>query len=311
MNLGTKDYDTTLTRLITILSKLSANELPTLKELADDFNVTIRTIQYDIYSRLKAFPITKDDYKRLKFVDGFSLDKSMLTTDEMIAVSLGISIISDIPTFTKASKTAIQKLLFPKFLNPFSNMDDSLMPSIEVNPEVVKKLQNAIIKMLPCKIYFGSTRKIHYPIRISMCCNDWYLYSTEFLTNKISTCLVSQITDVEIITFNSPTQRNFTELHQITANVHPSMFDSIYSTEAIIEVDDLIENELLKSQVLNKEFLIARKKDGKAIYRYSVINDEDVSSLIKLCMPYIKVLKPETLRQRLSYEIRKFLKYIT
>ena len=68
-----KDYDKALTRLISILSKLHFDERPTILELASEFNVSKRTIQYDLYNRLISYPISKDDIGRLKFEDDFTL----------------------------------------------------------------------------------------------------------------------------------------------------------------------------------------------------------------------------------------------
>ena len=69
-----KDYDPILKRLITIITKLSNNERYTTQEFADEFNVTVKTVQNDIYKRLyNSFPITKDKLGRFKFEDGFSL----------------------------------------------------------------------------------------------------------------------------------------------------------------------------------------------------------------------------------------------
>ena len=52
------DYDKTVTRLITILSKFSQNEPVNPKELAEEFNVSVRTIQKDLKDKLMPnFPI--------------------------------------------------------------------------------------------------------------------------------------------------------------------------------------------------------------------------------------------------------------
>ena len=52
---------------------LLKDERPTIKSLAIEFNVSIRTIQKDIYERLVQFDITKDSFGQLKFRDEFSL----------------------------------------------------------------------------------------------------------------------------------------------------------------------------------------------------------------------------------------------
>lgn len=68
-----KSYDKALKRLITILSKIHKDERPTIEELSSEFNVSKRTIQYDIYNRLQEYPIIKDKEGRLIFMDDFSL----------------------------------------------------------------------------------------------------------------------------------------------------------------------------------------------------------------------------------------------
>ena len=71
-----KNYDTVMTRLLLIIKKLSLDERPLIKELAMEFNVSIRTIQIDIYKRLIHIVfIEKDKNGRLKFIDGYDICK--------------------------------------------------------------------------------------------------------------------------------------------------------------------------------------------------------------------------------------------
>jgi|GEM_PF-1541289 len=60
-----RSYDKALYRLISILGMLLKDEKPTIKELSEEFNVSIRTIQMDIYTRLHRFDIQKDSLGRL------------------------------------------------------------------------------------------------------------------------------------------------------------------------------------------------------------------------------------------------------
>ena len=67
------NYDKALFRLISILQMLQRDELPSLQDLATEFNVTTRTIQKDIYQRLSSFDIVKNKDGRFMFDDSFSL----------------------------------------------------------------------------------------------------------------------------------------------------------------------------------------------------------------------------------------------
>ena len=65
-----KSYDKAVDRLISIILKINQKERPSIKELAEEFNVTDRTIQNDIYKRLVFLPIEKRE-GRLYFPDNF------------------------------------------------------------------------------------------------------------------------------------------------------------------------------------------------------------------------------------------------
>ena len=65
-------YDKALYRLVSIIAMLLKDERPTIKSLAIEFNVGIRTIQKDVYQRLGQFDIEKDPSGHLKLGDSFS-----------------------------------------------------------------------------------------------------------------------------------------------------------------------------------------------------------------------------------------------
>ncbi len=57
------DYDKILTRLTTILKRLNDGEALSIKDLAEEFNVSTRTIQRDFNERLISFPIIQVNKK--------------------------------------------------------------------------------------------------------------------------------------------------------------------------------------------------------------------------------------------------------
>jgi len=60
-----KSYDPVLFRVVDIMHKLFLDERPTIEELRIEYNVSVRTIQNDIYKRLSCFTIEKDENKQL------------------------------------------------------------------------------------------------------------------------------------------------------------------------------------------------------------------------------------------------------
>ena len=68
-----KSYDKALFRLLSIILMLAKDERPTISSLAEEFNVSRRTIQVDVYKRLCGFDITKDTLGRLGFGEMFDM----------------------------------------------------------------------------------------------------------------------------------------------------------------------------------------------------------------------------------------------
>ena len=78
------DYDKALTRLRVILQRLNDGESLGVKELADEFNVSTRTIQRDFNERLIAhYPIYQEN-KKWKMQDGFRVEKTKSLEDEIV-----------------------------------------------------------------------------------------------------------------------------------------------------------------------------------------------------------------------------------
>ena len=77
------DYDKILTRLTVILSKLNNGEALSVKELAEEFNVSSKTLQRDFNERLNNFPIYQDK-RKWKMQDGFKIEKSKSLEEQLV-----------------------------------------------------------------------------------------------------------------------------------------------------------------------------------------------------------------------------------
>ena len=78
------DYDKTLTRLNTIIAKLNEGEALSVKALAEEFNVSERTIQRDFNERLMSLYPIYQDKKRWKMQEGFKIEKSTNVEDTIV-----------------------------------------------------------------------------------------------------------------------------------------------------------------------------------------------------------------------------------
>ena len=85
-----KSYDKKIFRLIHMLNRLNSGNLFRTSELAEEFNVTSRTIQRDLeLLNMAGFPVIYEDDK-YKFMNGFSLQKISVTPAEKFLLNIWV-----------------------------------------------------------------------------------------------------------------------------------------------------------------------------------------------------------------------------
>jgi len=301
-----KNYDPILQRLITIITKLSNNERYTTAEFAKEFNVSIKTIQNDIYKRLyNSFPITKDNLGRFKFEDGFSLDKSILDNREMILVSLSLNCIQDnSDIFNKTSQSILQKLLYPNFFNPYYIKKEQF-ESIDMNSTIIKEIETAIKNKIIVNIGCSNNIKTVEPYKIASFDNFWYLFAKDLKDNKIKTFMLSNIKHIELT--NKKYKTNQKTIDSVLENIHSAWFDDGQTFEVVIEVLPPITQYFLKRDFLQSQEIIEKKSNGNLIIKFEVTHDEDIDNLIKSWLPHIKVLEPTRFKNKIKKELEKYL----
>ncbi len=296
-----KDYDTTLTRLIGILSKLSNNERYNTKEFALEYNVGVRTIQKDINQRLISFPIEKDIDRKFKFIDGFSLNKSMLTTDEMMLVSLALSQFEDVSDFDKLTNSTLKKLLNPATFNPYFVKQDDL-EDINIDSASINSLEDAIKLQ---NIVLIDSKQVE-PYKIVNYDGIWYLFAKDIEANKIKTFMLSKIKDLEIMSKKHNVSQK--QIEQVLEKTHSAWFEDGQCFEVKIKVDSVIaiyfkQKEFLQSQVILEEY-----DDGSLLVSFEVSHDEDIDNIIKSWLPNIEIIEPKRLRDKIIQELEDYLK---
>jgi predicted DNA-binding transcriptional regulator YafY len=299
-----KDYDKTLTRLIGILSKLSLNQLPSMHELAEEYNVTIRTIQKDIYQRLIAFPIEKNVEGRLCFSEGFSLNKSLLGAEEMILVSLSLAQFDGVEHFEKISQNILKKLLYPKLFNPYFIKQQKLEP-LKTNSKIFNNLKTAIQEQTIVKILFDEYWVEVEPYKLTNFDGFWYLFAKDIEAKKIKTWMLSKIERIQV------SQEHYkTSIKQIDAtlnHVHSAWFEDGQVYEVTIKVHAEIAHYFKQKEFLQSQKILRTLDDGSLHVAFEVSHDEDVDNMIKAWLPHIEVIAPKRYRDKVLAEMQAYV----
>jgi len=105
-------YDKKILRLMFILNRLSSKETVTTPTLAQEFNVTTRTVQRDLELLSQTGFPTFFDNGTYKFTDGFSLRKINITKEEKFLLMLFYKLFSKIgQPFNVTAKNLLDKIL--------------------------------------------------------------------------------------------------------------------------------------------------------------------------------------------------------
>lgn len=229
-----KDYDKTLTRLIGILSYLSNDERLNTKELAEEYNVSARTIQKDIKERLLNFPIVKDTTGKFMFEYGFTLNKSLLTQDEMMLVSLALSQFEEVSDFNKLTSSALKKLLNPSTFNPYYVKQDDI-EDLEIDSEMIEKIEEAI-KLQNHLLIQGVRGDIEVePYKIAAYDGIWYLVAKDEVDQKTKTFMISRIQKVKILQNKHKISQH--QIEQLLDKTHSAWFEVGNCYEVKIKVE--------------------------------------------------------------------------
>ncbi|MEN6312856.1 MAG: YafY family protein [Clostridiaceae bacterium] len=174
-----------LDRLLGILTILLKNDRVTAPQLAEKFEVTRRTIGRDIDTLCQAgIPIVthQGGGGGISVADGYKLDKSILTADELssiIAALKGIGSVSEKSQIERtldklsASKDTVVSLREPIFIDLASHYKGSLMPKIKLIKQAV--LEQRLIEF---DYYYekGQSRRRIEPYFVIFQWTAWYVF---------------------------------------------------------------------------------------------------------------------------------------
>ena len=302
-----KDYDKTLRRLTQILSKLSYDERPNTKELAQEFNVSVRTIQKDIKDNLCEFPIVKDSNGKFMFHDGFSLNRSILDNDEMVFLKVALSQFNDVRNIDKIKHRIFQKLSTKNFYNPYYIKQDDI-EDLDIDSDFIERLERQINNQEILKLTL-LTRVIEVEAyKIVNFDGFWYLFAKDLDDLKIKTFKLSEIKKVVF------TQRYYKltpqEIEIILDRAHSAFYSDGNSFEVIIKVDKEIAIYFKSKDFLESQNILEEYDDGSLKVSFEVSHDEDIDNIIKAWLPHVEVLEPLRFKNKLLNELETYIQKV-
>jgi predicted DNA-binding transcriptional regulator YafY len=300
------DYDKTLYRLTTILSKLNSGEVLSVKELAEEFNVSTRTIQRDFNERLTTYPIYQEN-KKWKMAEGFRLEK---TTD------IENSIILDI--IEKMAQGVGQKFHTKanKLLSQIKNEQNSPIYTkldIEDITDHIKEIQlleEAISKKVVIESkYKREKRKVTIvvqPLKIVNFEGFWYLIAKDTQSDIVKKYYLKNISLIKL------RETTFTTDERLDRVLNDSISVWFDTNQEQFEVKLSITAQKAKffqrKPIAPTQRILAIYQDGSIDIGVKITHPMEVIPLIKYWIPHIEVIEPSFIKEQIMNDLKEYMK---
>lgn len=288
-------HDKIATRLALILTKLNNGERFTVEELADEFKVTVRTIQRDLNERLIYIPIIKENNHY--FMDAYALGKLNFEDIKNFATISGIKSL-----YPVLNNGFISDILNIK-LNNIYLVKNQGFENISHHQDWFNKISAAILKSSPIEFTYKEKHRVVNPYKLVNNEGVWYLFAEE--NEQLKSFTFSKIKQ-----FSWTTESNvFTpkkEFLDIISQNDTNWFSQTL-IEVVLEVDNLAKEYFFRKDILpNKQILEQNNKYFKISTKVSY--DDEILKVVKYWIPYIKIISPLYLQDKFTNILEDYLK---
>jgi len=308
MSKNTKKYDPKIFRLMTILNKLSVEGEVHSRELADEFKVTIRSVQRDLeLLNGTGFPLASAEKGTYSFVEGYSLRTASLTAEEAsllaflneVAHSLG-------EKFTESFRTIFKKVLFQGGESPYY----AKIPkgtSIDRATPFLKQLEHAVAESKVVTLHYlvkGQEKSFLVdPLKIAFFEGFWYLISRVHHKDWIRNFRLENIKKLEVLDQYFAAPQNLKAMLDQSVSAWFSQRKDIVVT---LKVDKEVADYFKEREYYPLQKIIKKEKDGSIVIEAKVGRPMEVIPNILRWLPYVHVIGPKEVRDEVTKRIKAY-----
>ncbi len=300
----TKSYDKALRRITTILSRLYQGDKLKAKELTDEFNVSLRTIQRDFAERLVNFPVFYDHTNKVWYMkDDYKLEKNISVQDTVV-----LDILENISknfgdSFHNQSSKLLHKLKNRHNCPIFTKLN---MEDISDQIDNLVQYEDAIINSNQIKVSYTTDKKSEdikiNPIKIVNFEGFWYIVATD-INNKLKSY---RIKNTKLLKIYKATFKIPKTVETILNNAISIWFSDDEPFEVTLQIDNHVA-KFFKEKPISSTQNIIEENDTHMILTVQATSDWEIIPIIKSWIPFIKVLDPIRIQNTVQDEARKFL----
>lgn len=292
-------------RLIQIVFFLLSHESITAKQLAEQLNVSTRTIYRDInVLSVAGIPIiSQKGYDGgLSLLQGFSMDKSYFTEEEQSNIIQALQMLksSNYPD-AETSLNKVAGLFSHNLQSEWLEIDFSYWGSPEKERSNITALERAIINKYVIRFTYHNaelaiTNQTVEPLKLIFKSHAWYLVAYSHAKNEIRTYKISRIREIHITDqlFHRELSKDFSLTPTYKEEDNIPLFTLHFSEKIAYKVYDEFQEKYIK-----------KLEDGslEVRFRYKL---SDWTFLYLLSFgEYVEIIAPVEARERLKERAEK------
>jgi predicted DNA-binding transcriptional regulator YafY len=299
-----KRYLKSSQRLAKILARLYAGEVLSMRELAEEFDTSLRTIQRDVNERLAEFPIRKEGERF--FVDIGQIDRN-LDPEEVAVLELldEMSRKQGSAFYTRAHPLLAR--LRQSAANPFyAKLDmEDIGPRLHEAVMIERAIKESRVVRCRYRMEEGSfTIEIH-PLKIANFEGYWYVIARDARSERVKKYLLRKISEVEILDEGFERSEALEEQIRNAANV---WFEPANEpTEVRLFIDGEVARYFRLKPIAPSQTIIGEDADGSIEVLLRITHPMEIVPIVKYWLPHIRILEPLELEERIREEIGEYL----
>ena len=301
------DYDTILTRLTIILSRLNDGEALSVKALAEEFNVSDRTIQRDFNERLISFPIYQDK-KKWKMQDGFRLEKSTSVEDAVVLDIMQKLMEGAGNTFSAKANKLLSKIKNDSYNPIYAKLD---MEDIGDKLKEVQELEQAIRskKQIKCRYDFEGYNNKDLdlkPLKIANYEGFWYLKALDSRNDILKKYYLKNIKQITTLDENF---ESTAKLDSLLDNSISVWFDqNVEPYRVVLNISKDVAKYFKRKPISKSQITESIYEDGSMDVSVTITDDMEITPFVKYWIPHIKVLEPDSIKEAINDDLKLYIK---
>jgi len=290
-----KQYRKTLSILLDILNRLYLGEKISTSIIEQNYEVTIRTAQrYINYLKESGFNLSKSG--KFYSIDVVLDDEKEMLFEAINSIAKNSGIYEEIKPILKKLKLISEENVF------YSKTDIEKIENLAVFRDIERAIKNRNLLTISYKTDKTYTATIK-PLKISNFEGFWNLNVLN-TKDKYKTYHLKSIQKIEIL------KENFEVKEEILKNLDKAINIWFDPTKKPFLVELFIDKNIGKyfeRIPISKTQQIIKSDDGNATIYLTITDEREIVKTIKMWIPKIRVISPNSLKEKIEKELREYL----